>query len=162
MTQFLKPLIIALSNVLVRGGLVKHWLPGFKGGRYLHALVFGLCFWSHGWLAVISASIGMYLGSSPALFKPATDQAFLVHKIGRWCGLVFARAFVWCLAVSLALAPFLGNGVWYFMACAPLMPMAYSPVWWFHRFGKVVNPWTLSELTWGIVMGLPFILLSRL
>lgn len=157
--EFLIPLIVGLSNTAFRGGLLKKWFPRFRGGDFLHALIFGLCLSGLGWIAACLGAVGMFIGAMPALFHPATDKALEDRNIALWARLVAARGFIWCLAIAFFLVPILWNAAWYFMACAPLMPLAYSWKWFYKRNGEIVNDWTLSEFTWGLIMGVPIILL---
>jgi len=154
-------LIIALSNVFIRGGLYEKlfaktkWFPA----KIIHPLIFGfmayLC--TQNEIYGVLMAIAHRIGQAPAIFPTRGDGYLERKECLKWASVVWLRGLVWVAPIVCASFYFTGLQSLYFALPALLMPLCYIGVW--KPFGnKWFNAWTVGEFTFGACIGLALVL----
>jgi hypothetical protein len=157
----------AIINYVARGGGYKQlWKDGKEPfnipSKFINALLFGLgAYWMiPDWKYALAMGIAMLVGQAPALFKSVTDTYILNKDYLKWVGAIYLRGLIWLSAITLVQAYFVGGLIFssIYLALVPLlMPVCYVGVWVKPFGNKIINNWTVAELTFGLVLWSTFI-----
>lgn len=149
-------MLVAITNCLLRGGLIKRWFPGFKGGKSIFSLLYGL----YAGIASMDPVYGLlmtsvWLGCMPPIFDKEGDDYIANGQVLEWIEMVLVRGMVFALPIFIATIFISPDYTMLFVPSMTMMPVTYSYNWWMKKEYWIFNKWTLSEITYGFLLGLP-------
>lgn len=149
-------ILTSLSNCFLRGGLLKRWFKSFGDGRAAFSVLYGMCAWvSTGNSFYGLAMVFIYLGTMSAIFMEKGDDYIPNKDYISWVEMVFFRGLIFALPCFVVTLAFYLDTAMLYVPAMTLMPLAYSWNIWLKKEWRWVNKWTLSELSYGLILGLP-------